>query len=243
MRRRIATIRSSVLGPGDAASTRLAGRLSSQRSNAAAKVGRSAWSAGAGRAKEDIDINIEIVPRFRKVEESTEVTPDGQMTSLDWAPAEPTSAAPFRRTGGDRAESYAAQGYWNDRELRDGLEAAGSLRPDGVGLIDNRRSLTWADLSRQVAIAVSTLTELGVSASDPVLLIAENSAAGVIAYHGLLRIGARAILLDRRCGTADVRAALDAVVPKLVIIPNGECDRLGPEFGRSRLITLEHFVG
>jgi acyl-CoA synthetase (AMP-forming)/AMP-acid ligase II len=242
MRRRIAAIRSSVLGPGDVASMRLAGRLSSQRSNAAAKVGRSAWSAGAGRAKEDIDINIEIVPRFRKVEESTEVTPDGQMTGLDWAPAEPPPATAPRRNLGDRAESYAAQGYWNDRELRDGLEAAGSLRPDAVGLIDNRRTLTWADLGRQVATAVSTLTEVGVSACDPVLLIAENSAAGVIAYHGLLRIGARAVLLDRRCGTADVRAALDAIVPKLVIIPADECDRLGPELDSSRLITLEHFV-
>jgi acyl-CoA synthetase (AMP-forming)/AMP-acid ligase II len=164
------------------------------------------------------------------------------MAGLGWASAEHPAATALHRTGGDRAESYAAQGYWNDRELRDGLEAAGSLRPDAVGLIDNRRSLTWADLSRQVAIAVSTLTELGVSASDPILLIAGNSAAGVIAYHGLLRIGARTVLLDRRCGTADVRAALDAVEPKLVIIPTDECDRLGPEFGGSRLIDLEHFV-
>ena len=163
------------------------------------------------------------------MEESTEVTPDGQMTGLDWAPVEPSAATAFRRTVGDRPVVCRA-GYWNDRELRDGLEAAGSLRPDAVGLIDNRRSLTWGRPGSTGGHCGVTLTELGVSTCDPVLLIAENSAAGVIAYHGLLRIGARAVLLDRRCGTADVRAALDVVVPKLVIIPNDECDRLGPEW-------------
>jgi acyl-CoA synthetase (AMP-forming)/AMP-acid ligase II len=242
MSRRMAAIRSSVLGPADKAPMRLAGRPSSQRSNDAAKVGRSAWSAGAGRAKEDIDINIEIVPRFRKVEEPTEVTPDGQMTGLDWAPVQPPPASGPSRNTADRSLLYVAQGYWNDRALSDGLEAAASLRPDAVGLIDNQRSLTWAELGRLVARAVSTLTELGVSPGDPVLLIAENSSAGVIAYHGLLRIGVRAVLLDRRCGMADVRAALDAILPKLVIIPAGERDRLGAELADCHLITLEHFV-
>ena len=241
IRPRIAVIRSPVPGPGEAASKRLVGRLASQCSKAAANVVRSAWSARTGRAKEDIDINIEIVARFRKVEESTEVTPDGQMTGLDWALATPSPAADPPCDLRARAELYTAQGYWNDRGLRDGLEAACSLRPDAVALIDNRHSLTWSDVGRLVGAAVSTLAELGVSPGDPVLLIAENSAAGVIVYHGLLRTGARAVLLDRHCGVADVHAALEAIAPKLVVIPSGERDRLAPEFVGSRLVALEHF--
>jgi acyl-CoA synthetase (AMP-forming)/AMP-acid ligase II len=147
-----------------------------------------------------------------------------------------------RATAAKRAAAYVAQGHWDDRGLRDGLEAAGSLRPHDVGLIDNRHSFTWGELGRQVSTAVSTLAESGVAAGDPVLFITGNTAEGVIAYHSLLRVGARAVLLDRRCGTADVRAAMDAVQPTAIIVPLEERKRLESEFGLVPLVLLEKFV-
>jgi acyl-CoA synthetase (AMP-forming)/AMP-acid ligase II len=142
----------------------------------------------------------------------------------------------------ERDASYVKNGYWDDRSLRSGLEAAGTFRPDQIGLIDNTRELTWGVLSRLVSNAVARLAEGGVSEGDPVLLIAGNSAEGVIAYHGLLRLGASAVLLDRRCGPADVRAAQDAVPPVLVIASAEACDRLRPEIGATAVLRLEQFA-
>jgi acyl-CoA synthetase (AMP-forming)/AMP-acid ligase II len=149
---------------------------------------------------------------------------------------------PHRRTPPARAAHYVEQGHWNNRRLDDGIEAAGSSSPLSIGLVDNRRSLTWADLSRLVSAGVSRLGEVGVSAHDPVLLVAGNSVEGVIAYHSLLRAGAPAILLDRRCGPADVRGAIDAVEPRMVIVPQRERDRLQAEFGALPVLMLEEFV-
>jgi acyl-CoA synthetase (AMP-forming)/AMP-acid ligase II len=179
---------------------------------------------------------------FGKVKQSREVARTGQMAGLDRDLGAQSSAGPTRGVPVERATWYAEEGLWNDRGLRDGLETAASFRPNDVALIDNQQSFTWATLSRQVAAAVSTLTEIGVAPGDPVLLVAENSAAGVIAYHGLLRVGARAVLLDRRCGTADVRAAMGASAPNVVIVPKAECARLEQDFGSSRVVMLEMFV-
>ena len=230
-----------MLGCGEEAPARAADRVASQLSKSAANDERSAWSASAGRAKEDIDINIEIMQGFGKVEKATEVISARPAK----APSRETaggSAAKVRRVGAaERAGLYAADGYWDDRRLRDGIESAASSRPQDLALIDNRQSLTWSALGQGICAAVVTLTDRGVAAGDPVLLIAGNSVEGVIAYHGLLRVGARAILLDRRCGAADVRAAMDAVPATRVIIPSGECDRLQSELGSTPLIALEKF--
>jgi acyl-CoA synthetase (AMP-forming)/AMP-acid ligase II len=226
---------------GDDAPMRAAGRVASQLSKSAANDKRSAWSASAGRAKEDIDINIEIMPSFGKVEKATEVTSARPAKSGSGESANRSAAKVRALDAAERAGLYVTEGYWGDRGLRDGIEAAAALRPQNLALVDNRRSLTWRALSQQVSAAVTVLADSGVSVGDSVLLIAGNSIEGVVAYHGLLRVGARATLLDRRCGAADVRAALDAVSATLVIIPSEECDRLQLELGTTPQIMLEHF--
>lgn len=147
------------------------------------------------------------------------------------------------RIGFERAASYLASGFWDDRHLRSGIEAAGVHRPDQIGLVDNTRELTWGDLSRLVSEAVAALAHAGVTARDPVLLITGNSTEGVIAYHGLLRLGASAVLLDRRCGPADVRSALDAVPSALIIAPTEESERLASAFDATPVMCLETFAG
>ncbi len=125
----------------------------------------------------------------------------------------------------DRAARYRRAGLWDDRTLGDGIEAAAAQCPTAPALVDNERVLTYEELAR--AVAAATLTLRGVNAGDAVVLIAGNTAPAVVAYHTLLRIGATAILLDRRCGPADVRLALEAI-PGVVrlIVPDGERGRL-----------------
>ncbi len=113
------------------------------------------------------------------------------------------------RISPDRAERYRAEGWWGDRGLVDGVEAAAVARPDAVAVIDNEGSLTYAELSRQIGLGVAHLRSLGIGAGDPVLLIAGNTVAAVVAYHALLRVGAVAALLDRRSGPADIAHAKD----------------------------------
>jgi acyl-CoA synthetase (AMP-forming)/AMP-acid ligase II len=120
------------------------------------------------------------------------------MTVLRTAPAVPA----------DRAERYRAAGWWGARRLADGIEAAAAARPGELALADRERRFTHKELARAVAAGVARLTAMGVCAGDGAVLVAANTAPAVIAYHALLRIGATVVLLDHRCGAADVRLAL-----------------------------------
>jgi acyl-CoA synthetase (AMP-forming)/AMP-acid ligase II len=127
----------------------------------------------------------------------------------------------------ERAARYRTEGLWDDRGLADGIEAAAARRPDAIAVSDNARRLTYAELQRSVAGGVSLLRAAGVGGGDAAVLIAGNTVDGVIAYHALLRAGATAVLLDRRCGPADVRHALTVARGHApLIVPAAERDRL-----------------
>ncbi len=127
----------------------------------------------------------------------------------------------------ERAERYRAEGLWDDRRLADGIEAAAAARPDALALIDNESQLSFAELARQLAHAVARLAARGVGPGALVVLVTGNTGAGVVAYHALLRSGACTALLDRRCGAADLRFALEALGGKAtVVVPAAEADRL-----------------
>jgi acyl-CoA synthetase (AMP-forming)/AMP-acid ligase II len=145
-------------------------------------------------------------------------------------PPGPVAVSAHRPVPARRAESYVAGGFWDDRRLGDGIEATAAHRPDGTALMDDRGSvLTGAALAGRVAAAASRLAELGLGPGRAAVLVAGNTVEGVVAYHGLLRVGATAVLLDRRCGASDLRVALASTAARLVILPRGEAGRLGPE--------------
>lgn len=118
----------------------------------------------------------------------------------------------------DRARHYVNQRLWDDRTLADGIESAARTHPDRTAVVDNRRSLSFAELADAVAAGVRQIRRSGVAAGEPVMLVCGNSIEGVVAYHSLLRIGAVAVVLDRRCGPADLVAAYDATDPRLSIV-------------------------
>lgn len=143
----------------------------------------------------------------------------------------------------ERAERYRAERLWDDRLLRDGLEAAAATRPDAVAVADGDRSLTWAEASRVVSSAVAWLEDRSVNARGGAVLVTGNTVDGWVAYHALLRAGAPSILLDRRCGASDLGHALAVLGPDAtVILPADERARLLEGFSRSRVLPLERFT-
>jgi acyl-CoA synthetase (AMP-forming)/AMP-acid ligase II len=118
----------------------------------------------------------------------------------------------------ERAARYRAEGLWDRSRLADGIEAAAVERPDALALADNERRLSNTELSRAVANGVSALSAHGVAAGDGVVLVAGNTVHAVVAYHALLRVGATTLVLDRRCGAADVRHATDVLPGRVRIV-------------------------
>ncbi|HZQ59432.1 MAG TPA: AMP-binding protein [Acidimicrobiales bacterium] len=140
-----------------------------------------------------------------------------------------------------RAARYRAEGLWDDRGVADGIEAGAARRPAAIAVADNERRITYAGLERSVAAGVSLLHAAGVESGDAAVLVAGNTVEGVVAYHALLRTGATAVLLDRRCGPADVVHARTVTGGRgPVIVPAAERDRLLPD-APADVLLLERF--
>src|SRR5688500_9417692 len=151
-----------------------------------------------------------------------------------------TGLRPTRPVPAERAARYRAEGWWDIGWLADGIEAAAATRPDAVALIDNEQALSRADVAVAVAAGVALLGRHGLCAGASVVLVAGNTVHGVVAYHAALRVGATTAVLDRRCGTADLRAALDILdAPVTVIVPAAARERLIEDRTVVAVIELE----
>ena len=153
----------------------------------------------------------------------------------------------LRRTShvsADRAERYRAEGWWNNRRLTDGIEAAAASRPHAVALVDDHRTLTCRDLADRVGMVASRFEHLAAQAVDGVVLIAGNTVGAAVVYHALLRLGVPMALLDRRCGAADLEVALDALRgTNVVILPESQTARLSTGLIDVDTITIEDLDG
>jgi acyl-CoA synthetase (AMP-forming)/AMP-acid ligase II len=138
-----------------------------------------------------------------------------------------------------RAQSYVESGFWDDRSLHQGIETAAGTRPEGIALGDDHRNLNWSGLAALIGAGLHRLAERGIGSGDGVLIIGGNTVEAVVAYHSVLRAGAIAVLLDRRCGPSDVRVALESVPVSAVIVAAGEAERLRPTFADIPVVGLE----
>jgi len=142
----------------------------------------------------------------------------------------------------ERANAYRVARLWGDRRLCDGVELASRRRPRALAVADNERSATREDLARRVSAGASALLESGMRRGASAVLISGNTVAGVIAYHSILRSGATGILLDRRCGPADLRHALELAGPDAtVVLPGDQRERLLAGLAGIRSIPIEAF--
>jgi len=155
-----------------------------------------------------------------------------------------TSNHAFGRVPKDRAGLYRAQGLWDDRLLAEGIEAAAARQPDALAVVDNRRRLNYAELASSIARCVGSVRAAGVIPGAAAVLVAGNTVEGVVAYHALLRAGAMTVVLDRRCGAAEVRIALEMLSgPAMVIVPSAERNRLCADIPGGAPVVLESLVG
>lgn len=130
----------------------------------------------------------------------------------------------------ERAAWYRANGWWDSWSISAGLPAAAAASPDALAVADDRTQLSWRELEAAVGSATSRLSAAGIRRGHVVVLVMGNSVDGVIAFHACIRSGIAVVLLDRKCGRADLDAArglIDGEAPALV--PRAEIERLAPE--------------
>lgn len=152
-------------------------------------------------------------------------------------PIRATKPVPARR-----ADAYRAARLWDDRRVCDGIELAVARRPHALALADNERIVTYAELARLLRSGIGVLLDSGVRPEDGAVLVSGNIVEGVVAYHALLRAGVTSVVLDRRCGTADLRYALEVIGPHAtVVVPEQQRERLLEGLTGVRTIPLETF--
>jgi acyl-CoA synthetase (AMP-forming)/AMP-acid ligase II len=118
-------------------------------------------------------------------------------------------------------ESYIAQGYWNGLALRDGIEAIAAATPDRVAVIEDDVVWTYRALEERIACAVGFLRARQIEVGTAVVVVAPITMAGLVAFLGVVRTGAVAMMLDRRSGRADVELAAAYEEVRLVLCPAG----------------------
>jgi fatty-acyl-CoA synthase len=75
-----------------------------------------------------------------------------------------------------------------------GLCAVNAARdPHQLAVIDERESVTYAEIDRRASIVAARLAQLGVGEGDPVALLARNSAAFLVAQVAISKLGADAL--------------------------------------------------
>lgn len=121
-----------------------------------------------------------------------------------------------------------------------GLEHTADVRPHDVALTDNQASWTYAELAGAVGAAMASLRAAGVGPGSPVLLVAPNRAEAVAVYLAVIRLGATAVLVDRRAGAADARSAAEASGARIVVADPEAAVALGID--RLHVIALEDAV-
>jgi mycobactin salicyl-AMP ligase len=94
----------------------------------------------------------------------------------------------------DRATAYREAGYWTGRSLDEILRSAAERWPDHPAVIDDRTSLTYAELDVRADAAAAGLLALGLGDGQAVLVQLPNSCQFAVALFGLLRAGALPVM-------------------------------------------------
>ena len=97
------------------------------------------------------------------------------------------------------------------------VERASQLSPQKVALIFEDVALTYSDLNQQANRLANGLRKLGVTVGDRVALFLPNSPDFVIAYLGVLKLGAIAVSLNVMLKSNEVEFILNDCTAKVLI--------------------------
>ncbi|WP_051684099.1 class I adenylate-forming enzyme family protein [Blastococcus sp. URHD0036] len=139
-------------------------------------------------------------------------------------------------------QRYVDEGLWGGQGLRDGLEAAAARDPQRVAVGDGTTTWTYAELVAAVDGAVGCLGGHGCGPGTAVLVIAPLVAPAVAVYHAVLRCGGVAVMVDRRCGRADVVNALEATAAELVVTTPDLAEALGVGELDVPIVSFDHVL-
>jgi 2,3-dihydroxybenzoate-AMP ligase len=92
------------------------------------------------------------------------------------------------------AARYRAQGYWEDRSLRDTFEHAFKRYAGRVAIIDGAQSVTYAELDQRATRLALNLLDEGLQPLDRVVVQLPNVVEFVYLYFALQKIGCIPIL-------------------------------------------------
>jgi len=86
--------------------------------------------------------------------------------------------------------AYRDAGLWGDLTIGEELTAVASIHGDREALVTPERRLTYAQLEGESEAAAKRMHGLGLRAGDAVLLQVRNNAESVVAFYGLIKLGA-----------------------------------------------------
>ena len=127
------------------------------------------------------------------------------------------------------------------RPFRDIIAEKARLHPEKpyVVAVDQEKSLTYGELGRLANRMAHFFRTQGLAANDRVLLLAENSIEGMVAYLGTLRYGATLCTVNVELNEAHLAEIIRSLAPRLVLAQAG----LGLERYQSETSALWRELG
>lgn len=98
--------------------------------------------------------------------------------------------------------------------------------PDRTWLLHEDESYTFGETADAVAAVAASLARLGAAKGDIVMLVAHNRAVHVLAWLGILRLGAVALPVNPKSTVAELVGFLDQASPAVVISDPGSDDAI-----------------
>lgn len=182
-----------------------------------------------------------------------------QSTSTDASAPEPAALLPGGaralirdvRLAGVLARAHVGSPAWPDRYLgslaaiaRYGptiagrYQAAGTLHPDTVAVVDEREALTFSGLRERVDALASALASNGVGPGERVALMCDNHREQLEAILATCRLGADRLMIDTEVDREVLAGLLESERPRAIICDSHLSSRLsGTMRGRERCIV------
>ncbi|MEM9905501.1 MAG: long-chain fatty acid--CoA ligase [Cyanobacteria bacterium P01_D01_bin.44] len=97
------------------------------------------------------------------------------------------------------------------------IERASQLHPDKIALIFEGSALTYAELNQRANRLANGLRQLGITLGDRVALFLPNSSDFVVAYLGILKLGAIAVSLNVMLKSSEIEFILNDCTARALI--------------------------
>ena len=152
----------------------------------------------------------------------------------------------FRRHPGELADAYIASGAWNADTVWGWLDDWAAKAPDGVAVHEaGGRIHSYADLSRASRRFARALQDIGIGKGDTVAIQLPSCAEFLIAYFGVLRMGAVLVPMHMPYRDGELEPLLRFAEAKAIICAPRTPKYDGPlmmERLRHAVPSLEHVI-